>query len=117
MRAGSHFDRTENADMTRVLAPLAAVLLALSACRGTTGGNMPLVPSEVSQSASCAPSLFIAPRAPAYADTIWPSEKHDQWRTAAVAAGLPAQRHEIRTQTAALPPVRVWGYVGLDGAL
>jgi hypothetical protein len=95
---------------------LAALLAMLAACRANPGSGVTPTVSNAAASASCAALRFAKPFAPAYANTLWPSERHDQWRTAAAAAGLPAKfRGALRTARAKLPPVPVWGYVGLDG--
>jgi hypothetical protein len=99
--------------VTRSVALLAAVSLTLSACHGDA-----LTAPPISSSPACAISLVAPPHAPAYAKTTWPSERHDQWRTAGTEAGLPARiRGALRVASAKLPPVPVWGYVGLDGDL
>lgn len=63
---------------------------------------------------SCVPAIVPPPSSPGLAATTWPTEHADVWRTHAAAAGLPAGlgQMKLRTATAALPPVPVWGYVG-----
>ena len=94
-----------------------AASLTLSSCAGSNGSlSSRFAPAlTAAATASCVAQKYSAPLAPAYAKTMWPSEKHDQWRTAAVAGGLPANVRKLRAQNAKLPPVPVWGYVGLDG--
>ena len=67
-----------------------------------------------SASANCKPSLFSPPAAPGYANTTWPTEHADAWRTHAAPTGLSrnVRRLRLKTATATLPPVPVWGYVG-----
>src|SRR3954464_2087738 len=67
----------------------------------------------------CAPSRFAPQRSPAMANTTWPTEHADGWRTHAVAAGLPSDvgHMTLHTRVATLPPVPVWGYVGRGGDL
>jgi len=99
----------------RGVAIMGVVVLSLSSCGGGSTGNIPTEISPAVNATACIASQFHTPFAPAYAKTIWPSEKHDQWRTAAAAGGLPSRIHRLRVQSAKLPPVPVWGYVGLDG--
>ena len=75
--------------MTRTVASsIALIVLAFSACRGSAGGSLPSFGANaVLGDASCVAKHYASPTAPAYARTIWPSEKHDEWRTAAAAAG------------------------------
>ena len=79
---------------------LVAVALVLSP-PGASGG-------------ACTPSRFAPQPSPAMANTTWPTEHADGWRTHAVAAGLPSDVGHMRlhTRVATLPPVPVWGYVG-----
>ncbi len=107
---------------TRALALLGSIgiFAALPACNA--GGSLAVPPASYESApwnaATCRASLVKPPRAPAYADTTWPSERADQWRTAAVDTGLPSTiRGRLRVASAKLPPVPVWGYVGLDGDL
>lgn len=103
--------------MARFVAVFIAALLTLSACRGGAGNIPPTFQAAPFGATSCPVVRYHQPFAPAYAKTIWPSEKHDPWRTGAVAGGLPARIHSLHAKSAALPPVPVWGYVGLDGNL
>jgi hypothetical protein len=104
--------------MNRSIALWVAVSILLTACHANTGGALPAVAvANDRSSAACAVRRYSLPVAPAYAKTIWPSEKHDEWRTAAVAGGLPASLKHLMAKSVALPPVPVWGYVGLDGDL
>jgi hypothetical protein len=59
------------------------------------------------------------PVAPAYANTVWPTEHRDPWRTHAAAAGLPADLSNVQltVTTAEMPPTPTWGYVGTDGKI
>jgi hypothetical protein len=68
---------------------------------------------------ACRPSRFAPQRSPAMANTTWPTEHADGWRTHAVAAGLPSDvgHMTLHTRVATLPPVPVWGYVGRGGDL
>jgi len=79
---------------------LVAVALALSA--------------PAASGAACTPSRFAPQPSPAMANTPWPTEHADGWRTHAVAAGLPSDvgHMKLHTRVATLPPVPVWGYVG-----
>lgn len=56
------------------------------------------------------------PMAPAYANTVWPVEHRDMWRTHAAAAGLPADLsgRQLKVTAAEMPPTPMWGYVGTD---
>src|SRR5215208_1273652 len=84
-----------------VAAPvLVAVALVLSAPAASGG--------------ACTASRFAPQPSPAMANTTWPTEHADGWRTHAVAAGLPSDVGHMRlhTRVATLPPVPVWGYVG-----
>jgi hypothetical protein len=67
----------------------------------------------------CTPSLVKPFRSPAYANTPWPTEHADVWRTHAAPTGLPADlgRVKLATESVALPPVPVWGYVGTGDKL
>ena len=85
----------------------------------TAAGN--LGKSSPAASADCKPSLFQPPSSLAYADTSWPSEHADAWRTHAAPTGLPRNLGQttqqgtplkLQTSVAKLPPVPVWGYVG-----
>lgn len=103
--------------MMRGFAIFGVVLISLAACTGSQpGGFAPSSRFDVA-ARTCVTSRYGAPFAPAYAKTIWPSEKHDQWRTAAVDGGLPSTIHALRAKSVALPPAPEWGYVGLDGSL
>lgn len=68
---------------------------------------------------SCIPSLVKPFRSPAYADTPWPTEHADAWRTHAAATGLPADLDQVRlvTRSAKLPREPVWGYDGTGGKI
>ena len=111
--------------MMRQVAFSLALVLTLSACQGghVTNSVLPLTHAALSATnaafnASVCPVVLAAqPYAPAYANTTWPSEHHDVWRTHAVAAGLPARIRGLQAESAMLPPVPVWGYVGIDGNL
>lgn len=65
----------------------------------------------------CTPALVSPPHPPAYANTTWPTEHRDAWRTHAVAAGLPAdlKGRQLKVTTAETPPTPTWGYLGTDG--
>ena len=67
----------------------------------------------------CTPSLASPPSQPAYANTIWPTEHRDSWRTHAAAGGLPADLNgrTLEVTTAETPPTPTWGYVGTDGRI
>src|SRR5262245_24493676 len=88
-----------------VLVVTAAVAAAVPA-RGAT--------APPASSATCPPVLAARPRPAAYADTSWPTEHADVWRTHAAATGLPSgvERLRLRTKSVALPDEPVWGYVG-----
>src|SRR5579862_7119573 len=101
--------------MSRTIASIAAVLIALTGCRGAVTGPIAPATQNALNAAACTVVRANPPNAPAYADTLWPSEKHDQWRTAAAAGGLPSTVSSLRTKSVKLPPVPLWGYVGLDG--
>jgi hypothetical protein len=62
-------------------------------------------------SGDCTPSVVEPVRAPALADSTWPTEHADAWRTHAVAAG-PAieQGTKLAAKSATLPPAPAWGY-------
>lgn len=106
--------------MRRSRAFSALLALAIAGCKSgaVRTASIPATDSistTESLAAGCPVAGFRAPVAPAYADTIWPSEKHDEWRTAAVSGGLPATIRALHAKSVKLPPVPVWGYVGLDG--
>lgn len=98
----------------RILAVFSSLLLLLPACSGGGVRSVPAALQPAAAASSCAATAYRGPVAPAYGKTMWPSEKHDQWRTAAVAGGLPANVRTLRTKSVKLPPAPVWGYVGLD---
>jgi hypothetical protein len=84
-------------------------LVLLSACGGgssSSGGH-------------CGPALAKPPNEPAYADTVWPTEHHDAWRTHAAAAGLPVHvsSQQLTVTSVETPPTPTWGYVGADGSV
>ncbi|HEY6486813.1 MAG TPA: hypothetical protein VIX83_10555 [Candidatus Cybelea sp.] len=109
----------EPAIFARTLALAGAVLITLSACNG--GSSLPAALSWSAagawSDAGCRVAPASPPHAPAYAATTWPSERADQWRTAAADTGLAAIRGPLHVASAKLPPVPVWGYVGVDGDL
>jgi hypothetical protein len=74
----------------------------------------PASSAMAASSAGCAPSTYPPDRSPGFADTTWPTEHADGWRTHAVATGLPSDVAKLRLHaaTATMPPVPVWGYVG-----
>ena len=67
----------------------------------------------------CTPSLVKPFRSPAFANTPWPTEHADAWRTHAAPTGLPAGLGHVRlvTRSTELPPEPVWGYVGTGDKL
>ena len=71
-------------------------------------GALVLSPPGASGGA-CTPSRFAPQPSPAMANTTWPTEHADGWRTHAVAAGLPSDVGHMRlhTRVATLPPVPV----------
>jgi hypothetical protein len=63
------------------------------------------------ESADCTPTLDEPVEAPALADSTWPTEHADAWRTHAVAAGPKvAKGTELSAKSATLPPAPAWGY-------
>lgn len=58
-------------------------------------------------------------RSPAYADTPWPTEHADAWRTHAAPTGLPADLGRVRlaTKSVRMPLEPVWGYAGRGGKI
>ena len=74
----------------------------------------PASSAAAASSAGCAASTFPPDRSPGFADTTWPTEHADGWRTHAVATGLPSDvaKLKLRAATATMPPVPVCGYVG-----
>lgn len=72
-----------------------------------------------SSGARCGPALTEPPSEPAYADTVWPVEHRDGWRTHAAAAGLPADLNgqQLTVTATETPPTPTWGYVGTDGMI
>lgn len=106
--------------MTRAGALFVVVSLSLSACGG--GANFPAVRSlsgsGAAENARCSTLRVDPPNSPGYANTTWPNDRGDAWRTGAVAAGLPANiRGSLRTMRATLPPAPTLGSVGVDGNL
>lgn len=91
-----------------------AALTAVGAL--ATIGGLAMTGSAGAQTAptDCAPELFSPPARPGYANTTWPTEHADAWRSHSVPAGLPAGvgAMKIRATSVTLPPVPVWGYVG-----
>jgi hypothetical protein len=83
---------------------------AVTATRSHVTGQ----PKENHLAGSCVPTIVRPPSSPGLAATTWPTEHADVWRTHAAAAGLPTGlgQMKLRTATATLPPVPVWGYVG-----
>lgn len=89
---------------------------------GLVAGLMALVissPCLSSPARYCAPAIVAPPDEPAYADTTWPTEHRDAWRTHAAAGGLPADLRGRTLQVAAVatPPTPTWGYVGTNGQI
>jgi len=76
---------------------LVAVALALSA--------------PAASGAACTPSRFSPQPSPAMANTPWPTEHADGWRTHAVAAGLPSDvgHMKLHTRVATYPRCRCGG--------
>jgi hypothetical protein len=74
---------------------------------------------EASSRGTCEPSLTAPARSPGYADTPWPTEHADVWRTHAASTGLPGNLDRVRLATASarLPEEPVWGYVGTGDKL
>lgn len=68
---------------------------------------------------TCIPSLTKPFRSPAYANTPWPTEHADTWRTHAAPTGLPdgIRRYKLIARSAQLPREPIWGYVGTGGKL
>lgn len=102
----------------RAVAILIAAGMLLSACNASGGlpSNTLAARDALAGTAPCTISRAARPIAPAYANTVWPSEHHDPWRTHAAETGLPARLSgRLRAAIAKVPPVPVWGYVGLDG--
>jgi hypothetical protein len=85
------------------------------------GAGLALGTPQTAQAApaACRPALSPPPRAPAYADTPWPTEHADVWRSHAAPTGLPADmsRARLATRSATLPAEPVWGYAGTGGKL
>ena len=98
---------------TAVLAMIGVASISSSQARDRAGG------AAAEKGKGCTPSLVRPFRSPAYADTSWPTEHADVWRTHAAPTGLPADVGRVRlvTRSAALPPEPVWGYVGSGGRL
>lgn len=67
----------------------------------------------------CSASPIPPIKSPAYANTPWPSEHADAWRTHAAATGLPENldQIELATDTVEMPLEPVWGYVGRRGKI
>jgi len=88
----------------------APIAIAILASCGSGGGDAALI-------RHCTPALMAPPSQPGYANTTWPTEHRDKWRTHAAAAGLPGGITSDRlTVTAAeTPPTPTWGYLGADG--
>lgn len=99
---------------------IAAVVLALIGAGAVMASSPAREADAVANApAACRPSPATPPRAPAYADTPWPTEHADVWRTHAAPTGLPAgvDRRRLVTRSATLPEEPVWGYVGTGGKL
>jgi hypothetical protein len=100
-------------------AALVAVAVAAVMGGGAAAGTATAGGRATATGASCAPVLSAPARSPAYADTPWPTEHADVWRTHAAPTGLPAnvRRLTLSTRSATLPDEPVWGYVGTGGKL
>lgn len=96
-----------------------AGLLIMAACSGPADQPDAVRTSPATPTAVCTPTPAEPPAAPALADTLWPSEHADPWRTHAVAAGPALDRDDPKlvATSITLPPVPVWGYTGTDGEL
>lgn len=90
---------------------LVATVVSLVAC-----GSESEPETVVRTGAGCSPKLFepTDSRFAPYAETVWPTEHADAWRTHAVAAGLPraVKGMKLEASSVSLPPAPVWGYVG-----
>lgn len=95
------------------LAVIGAASISTSRAHGWPGG----VPAK--KGPGCTPSLVRPFRSPGYANTPWPTEHADVWRTHAAPTGLRVDLGRVRliTRSVALPPEPVWGYVGTGGKL
>ena len=105
----------------RVFSLLATAVVTLWGCASsaglpaTTGAS---TSGHADRGAACTAVRAEPPVSPGYANTTWPNDRGDAWRTGAVAAGLPATlRGSLHTMTATLPPAPTLGSVGLDGNL
>ena len=95
-----------------LLTVLGAIWIATAAPASGAGDS-------AAEPTSCIPSLVEPFHSPAYADTPWPTEHADAWRTHAAATGLPADLDRVRlvTRSAELPREPVWGYDGTGGKI
>jgi hypothetical protein len=91
----------------------AAFIVAVSQASGSGAA------ASAAKKKACTPSLTKPSRLPAYANTPWPTEHADAWRTHAVPTGLPADVRHVRlvTASAKLPAEPVWGYIGTGAKL
>src|SRR5215510_6037789 len=98
-------DLTSKGSPVKFWAVVAAVVVAMCTLVSPAGAGTGPEPSD------CAPALVAPVRAPALADSTWPTEHADAWRTHAVAAGPAVEQGTKLTATSAtLPPVPAWGY-------
>lgn len=98
---------------------LAVLLALLGAVWIATAAPASGATETAAEPTSCIPSLTEPFRSPAYADTPWPTEHADPWRTHAAPTGLPADLEQARlvTRSAKLPREPVWGYDGTGGKI
>lgn len=112
---------TADTRVRRACVAAAAILglLAMAACTASTDPPEAAETSAATPTAVCTPATADRPSAPALADTVWPSEHADPWRTHAVAAGPELDRDDpkLTATSITLPPAPVWGYTGTDGEL
>src|SRR5262245_62042581 len=113
---GSMRRRSAGARTVAVAAVLVTVALGAppmaSAARGAAGTG-----AAAPSSSTCTPVLTQPAATPGYADTPWPTEHADAWRTHAAPTGLPANvgRLKLTATSVTLPAEPVWGYVGTGG--
>lgn len=104
-----------------MIAALTVGLVGIAACTPnastTSGESTPSAAEPAQYAVNCTPTLVARPASPAYADTSWPTEHADIWRSHAVAVGpqLDPDEPKLVATSVALPPVPVWGYTGTGG--
>src|SRR5262244_943593 len=88
------------------------VLAAVGSAGVVATARPPGALAQAGSQAPCAPVLARPNPTPAYADTPWPTEHADVWRTHAAPTGLPSNLDRVRlvTESSQLGLEPAWGY-------